>query len=120
MTRFLSILTLLLFFIAMEANAQFVGPSASPTTTPTTIDKVLALPGKDLEVTLVGNLVQSLGDEKYLFTDGTGQIQAKIKDKIFRQTQPISPEMLVEISGKVEVDEKKPPKIEVKRLTIVR
>lgn len=55
----------------------------------------------DTPVTLRGHIVQSLGDEDYLFKDATGTIRVEIDHELWAGIQ-ISPNDLVEIQGEVE------------------
>ncbi|WAW09421.1 YgiW/YdeI family stress tolerance OB fold protein [Oxalobacter vibrioformis] len=55
----------------------------------------------DTPVTLKGHIVQSLGDEEYLFKDATGTIRVEIDHKLWAGIQ-VSPDELVEIQGEIE------------------
>lgn len=60
----------------------------------------------DAPVTLRGFIVQSLGNEKYLFSDGTGTIRVEIDDKVWQGLQ-VTPKDKVEVQGEVDRDWKK-------------
>ena len=112
--RHLLILPLFLFFAA-PASAQFSGPGTQET--PTTVQTVLDNPQDDQPVTLRGRILEQVGDEKYAFTDDTGQIRIEIDDEVF-SGQQITPDMEVEIYGEVEDDFMQDPEIDVERLTV--
>jgi uncharacterized protein (TIGR00156 family) len=69
----------------------------------------------DANVTLRGNIIQSLGGKYYLFQDATGIITVEISNKRW-QGRNITPDDLVEISGKVD-RERFRVKIEVKKIS---
>lgn len=113
-------------FLLMEtapAAAQFDGPGAQglPTTVQavrvTTVQAVREASKDDQIVTLRGHILEKVGDEKYAFSDETGQIRIEIDDEVFQQR--ITPEMEIEIYGEVEDDFLQSPEIDVERLTIV-
>lgn len=106
----------LLSFLAAPASAQFVGPGAQDS--PATVQSVLDDPQDDQTVTLRGRILEQVGDEKYAFTDETGQIRVEIDDEVFPRRQ-ITPETEVEIYGEVEDDFLQDPEIDVERLTVV-
>ncbi|MDR0735289.1 MAG: NirD/YgiW/YdeI family stress tolerance protein [Zoogloeaceae bacterium] len=101
MKKFFS-LSALFFFLSTAAFAQggFVGPSA--TSEAKTIVEAKDLPD-DARVTLQGNIVRALGDEKYLFRDKTGEIVVEIDDEIWRG-QTVEPRDAVEIRGEIDRD----------------
>lgn len=57
----------------------------------------------DSPVTLEGHIIRHLGDDHYVFQDGTGTINVEIDHKRW-QGQNVGPNDLVEISGEVEKD----------------
>ena len=108
-------LFLFLALLATPAWAQFDGPGAQPAAS--TVQAVLDDPQDDQVVTLRGRILEQVGDEKYAFTDDTGQIRIEIDDVFPRQR--ITPDMQVEIYGEVEDDFMQDPEIDVERLTVV-
>lgn len=102
--------------IATSATAQFVGPGAS--NAPATVQSILDSSQDDQTVTLQGTVLEKVGNEKYTFSDDTGQIRIEIDDDVF-PPQRISPDMTVEIYGEVEKDFLRSPEVDVERLTIV-
>ena len=101
--------------VSNTASAQFVGPVQGA---PTTVSGVLAHPVDDQFVTLNGRITSAVSDDKYMFTDNTGTIKVEIDDKIFAGRQ-VTPDMPVQIRGKIDKDFLKDPKIDVKRLDII-
>ncbi|HUG57341.1 MAG TPA: NirD/YgiW/YdeI family stress tolerance protein, partial [Candidimonas sp.] len=58
------------------------------------------------------------GHEKYIFTDGTGEIVAEIDDKDF-PTQQVNEKTKIEIVGEVDTGLRRPPEIEVDTMRII-
>ena len=56
---------------------------------------------EDTIIYVQGNLTQSLGDEMYIFTDGTGNITVEIDDSLM-QGQNFTPNMAVIITASVD------------------
>ncbi|MDR2031850.1 MAG: NirD/YgiW/YdeI family stress tolerance protein [Azoarcus sp.] len=82
------------------AQGGFVGPSAFPEAKTVAEAKNLS---DDARVTLRGNIVRMLGDEKYLFRDDTGEIIVEIDKKLWRD-QTVEPKDKVEIRGEIDRD----------------
>ncbi|MBE6454071.1 MAG: NirD/YgiW/YdeI family stress tolerance protein [Alphaproteobacteria bacterium] len=66
-------------------------------------------------VVMQGQIAKALGDEKYMFTDKTGEIIIEIDDEDFNGVTVTAGEM-VEISGEVDKEMMKPAKVEVKSI----
>jgi uncharacterized protein (TIGR00156 family) len=101
------------------AFAQYAGPSTAKSPKPTSyasVAEILKNPVDDIRVTLQGTLVSKVGHEKYLFSDGTGQIRVEIDDDKFPKTR-VDEKTRVTIEGEVEKDLLQSPEIDVKRLT---
>ena len=89
-------LALALGLAAAGAIAQYTGPSAVPVMTV----KALQADGKDdQQAVLRGKIVSSAGDERYLFSDGTGQMKVKIKAKAWPAQKPVDAQTTVELVG---------------------
>lgn len=58
---------------------------------------------EDTIIYIQGNLTQSLGDEMYVFTDGSGNITVEIDDSLM-QGQNFTPNMAVIITASVDKD----------------
>ncbi|MDR2250616.1 NirD/YgiW/YdeI family stress tolerance protein [Acinetobacter sp.] len=72
-----------------------------------------ALTAKDFTpVKLHGQVVKSLGDEKYQFRDKTGSITVDVDDELW-QSRPISPNTNIVIIGKVDIDYKPLKRVEI-------
>jgi len=102
-------------FIAMPAQAQYTGPSAIGEGT---VAGILAKPVDDQAVQLQGYLLRRTGPEKYVFSDGTGEIVAEIDDKRF-PARPVDEKTKVEIIGEVDTGLTQPPEIEVDSMRVV-
>ncbi len=109
------LLLVALTLTASVASAQFVGPTAQGTTTnPNGITSVKAAQDlrDDTKVTMEGNIVQSMGHEKYLFKDATGEIMIEIDDDDWYGLK-VTPEDTVIIKGEVDRHTFKPTDIDV-------
>ena len=95
---------------AMSAHAQYVGPMGSGQSS--SVKEILADPKDDQNVTLQGKLLRKTGSEKYIFSDGTGEITAEIDDDDFPQVR-VDENTRVEIHGEVDTGLRRPPEIEV-------
>ncbi len=70
-------------------------------------------------VVMQGQIAKALGDEKYMFTDKTGEIIIEIDDEDFNGVTVTAGEM-VEISGEVDKEMMKPAKVEVKSIKKIK
>jgi uncharacterized protein (TIGR00156 family) len=100
------------------ALAEFQGPTGKA---PHDVKGILANPPDDKKVTLRGHLVRQQSGDRYLFNDGTGEIRVEIDRWRMPHWDKITPTTYIEIYGEVETHtvRNKPPKIEVKRITIL-
>ncbi len=101
--------------VASPAYAQYTGPS---TISEGTVAAILANPVDDQAVQLQGQLLRRTGADKYIFSDGTAEIVAEIKDKRF-PAQPVNEKTKVELIGEVDTGLRRPPEIEVDSVRIV-
>jgi uncharacterized protein (TIGR00156 family) len=101
---------------ALPALAQFKGPGA--TAPATTVASILDHPQDDQHVSLRGHLVRQLSGDKYIFSDGTREIQVDIDRKHF-PAQAIVPSTKVEIVGEVDKDVLKTAEIDVDSIRII-
>ncbi|MGB6103246.1 MAG: NirD/YgiW/YdeI family stress tolerance protein [Pusillimonas sp.] len=100
---------------ALPVHAQYTGPSdgtASPT-----VATILEKPVDDQNVRLQGHLLRKVGHEKYIFSDGTGEIIAEIDDDDFPR-QTIDEKTVVELFGEVDTGLRRPPEIEVDTIRV--
>ncbi|MFJ7567771.1 YgiW/YdeI family stress tolerance OB fold protein [Herminiimonas sp. NPDC097707] len=98
------------------ASAQYVGPTTQATLT--SIAEILKHPVDDQPVTLRGFIVKKVGNEKYIFSDGTSEIRVDIDGKHFINKK-VDEKTKVEIRGEVEKDFLSTPEIDVDVLTLV-
>lgn len=121
MTRTLPFAAILLaasFSLAtMPAHAQYSGPTAL--VTQNTVGAVLKNPIDDQQVVLRGYLTRQVSKEKYMFSDGTGEIRVDIDDKYMRGLQ-INDKTKVELHGEVEKDFLESPEIDVDVIRIIK
>lgn len=101
--------------VALPAHAQYSGPAAYGEKS---VAAILKNPVDDQKVQLQGYLLRKTGSDKYIFSDGTGEITAEIKDKRF-PAQPVNEKTKVEIVGEVDTGFSRPPEIEVESLRVI-
>lgn len=102
--------------LASPAFAQYSGPSAIGQTS---VAEILKNPVDDQDVQLQGHLLRQTSHDKYIFSDGTGEIVAEIKTRHFAG-QSIDEKVKVELIGEVDTSRKRPPKIEVDSVRVVQ
>ncbi|MFT4091067.1 MAG: NirD/YgiW/YdeI family stress tolerance protein [Asticcacaulis sp.] len=95
------------------AHAQYTGPSGHKG--PKSVAEVLKNPVDDQYVQLKGQLLRQVGNEKYIFSDGTGEIRVEIDNKLL--TGPIDDKTTVIIRGEVEKEFLESPEIDVESVT---
>jgi uncharacterized protein (TIGR00156 family) len=115
-------ITLLTLFVLLVASvgysgAQFTGPGA--VAADVTVKSILQKPVDDQWVSVRGHITKRVGSDKYLFTDGTGEIRLDIDDKYFPTEAPITSETPIQISGKVDTEFMRSPEIDVKQIVIL-
>ncbi|MCQ9616691.1 NirD/YgiW/YdeI family stress tolerance protein [Paenalcaligenes niemegkensis] len=101
---------------SLPVHAQYSGPSAIGGSS---VAAILENPVDDQDVRLEGNLLRRTGHDKYVFSDGTGEIIAEIKDKHFAG-QKVDEKMKVELIGEVDTSRIHPPEIEVESLRVIK
>lgn len=101
-----------------QAAAQYVGGQA--VSAKTTVADVLKNGVDDQRVVLQGNVLRRLYGDKYIFSDGTGEIRVDIDTEEWPPGQQISESTRVEIIGKVDVDWGRVTEIDVKVLRVVK
>lgn len=104
---------------SMEASAQYVGTQARVKNARGTVADILKNGYDDQRVTLRGHVVRHIAEDKYIFTDGTGEIRVDIDYEEW-PAEPVDSKVMVEIVGKVDTDWGRPSEIDVKVLRIVR
>lgn len=106
---------------AQKHGGGFSGPSAGgfsgPGPAPVSVKEALNM-WDDSFVILRGNIVQHLGDDKYLFKDATGTIRVEIDhDEWYGQN--VTPANTVELAGEIDKEWGK-VEVEVKRITVLK
>ncbi len=96
----------------------FQGPGAASGQT-VTVSNVLRTPIDDQRVTLRGNIIRRIGGDKYVFSDGTGEIRVDIDDSEW-PAEPVNEKTTVEIIGKIDVEFMSPTEIDVKILRVIK
>jgi uncharacterized protein (TIGR00156 family) len=113
---------------ASSAMAQYTGSSASrggfqgpgsASDQPMTVANILRTPVDDLRVTLRGNIIRKIGGDKYVFSDGTGEIRVDIDNSEW-PAEPVNEKTTVEIIGEVYIGVLVEMAIDVKVLRIIK
>lgn len=108
-------LALPLLLVATAAQAEYAGPGAAPSAA--TVKAVLAKPVDDQRVSLTGRVLKQLSSDKYLFSDGSGEIRIEM-DSDDLPAQKFDDTTLIEIVGKVEKDYLESPEIDVNSVSV--
>lgn len=109
----------LIFILTSPAAAKkggFTGGFDGPSSNLMTISQAKTM-NDDSYVTLVGNIVQHIKDDHYLFKDATDTITVEIDDDKWRGIT-VRPEDKVELTGEVEKKWFRETKIEVDKIII--
>lgn len=115
--KFLAAASIATSLFALPVAAQYVGPSSA--SQQKQVAEILKNPVDDEDVTIQGHLLRKLGDEKYVFSDGSGEIVAEIDDDDFPR-EPIDEKTKVELVGEVDTSRQRPPEIDVERVRVVK
>ena len=99
-------------------SAQYAGPTADDLMLSKVAD-ILQNPKDDVDVTLKGHLLRKVGDEDYIFSDGSGEIVVEIDDDDFPR-QRVDEKTLVEIKGEVDTSRHRPPEIDVDKVRVLK
>lgn len=100
---------------SLPAYAQYSGPSEIGAAT---VADILKNPVDDQDVQIQGHLLRQTSHDKYIFSDGTGEIVAEIKTRHFGG-QAVDEKTRVELIGEVDTSLKRPPEIEVDSLRVL-
>lgn len=104
-------------WLPTAVQAQYVGPSTQLQAH--SVAEILKNPVDDQKVVLKGHITKKVGKEKYLFSDGTGEMRIEI-DHEKLPMQRIDDKTLVEISGEVETEFMKSPEIDVDLVSVLK
>jgi uncharacterized protein (TIGR00156 family) len=114
----MGIISIMLLFVCLSANAQgFTGPGnvgTSRQVQTVTVSQAKTLPEHTL-VILTGNIIASLGHEKYTFRDSTGDVTIDIdRDLWVLLGVSVAVNDRVEIRGDIDIEERRITEIDVK------
>lgn len=98
LTKTVVVTALISFGLSTVSHAQYAGSFAQ---IESSVAEILKNPVDDLRVVLRGYLLKQVGHEKYLFSDGTGQIRVEIDREDFRGV-PVNEKSKVELIGEIE------------------
>lgn len=120
-------LKLAVFSAALCASAftyaQYTGETTYQSTAkaaasaPKNIAEILKAPVDDQMVTLTGKITKKIGDEKYMFTDGSGEIQLDIDDDDIA-TVKVDNNTKITIVGEVEIEDAQLVEIDVESIKL--
>jgi uncharacterized protein (TIGR00156 family) len=99
---------------APPSQGGFTGPGLDITT----VDKALSM-RDDTYVMLRGKITRSIGKDKYIFQDTTGELTVDI-DKHVWAGQNVTPEDTIEISGEIDKEFMDGLEVDVHRLSVVK
>lgn len=116
MQKLFTILGAGLLMIALPIQAQYVGPSSIPSYN--TVETILENPIDDMPVVLDGFIIKKVGKEKYIFTDGTGEIRIDLDNK-YLPGQTFDDKTKVRIRGEVEKDFLQSPEIDIEHPVVI-
>ena len=85
----------------------------------TSVSQILQDTKDDQRVTLRGQVTSQISEEKFVFNDGTGEIQLEIDDNLTKVT-PLTPPVEVELIGEVDKGMISDTEIEVKSYKLVQ
>jgi uncharacterized protein (TIGR00156 family) len=92
--------------IAVYGQGGFTGPGSNLNKWQVVkVSAVKNLP-ENSRVVLQGSILRAVGGEKYVFSDGTGEVTVDIDDKVWKELS-VSEKDKVEISGIVEIKKKR-------------
>ncbi|MCL2519403.1 MAG: NirD/YgiW/YdeI family stress tolerance protein [Spirochaetaceae bacterium] len=106
----LFLLGLALLLSGVLSAQGFTGPAVRTVMQVTTVQVAQGMAHKS-RITLVGNVVQQIDRQHYIFRDSSGEMTVKISDKYWGRLT-VGSNDLVEISG--EVDRKRDGRLEIK------
>ncbi|MBR1825413.1 MAG: NirD/YgiW/YdeI family stress tolerance protein [Alphaproteobacteria bacterium] len=115
-----TLLTLFAIYASTNiANAQTTGGFKGPSVNQSAVITVQeALNSNDeAKIVLQGNILNSLGDEKYTFKDATKEVVVEIDDEDWNGIK-VTPEKTVEIVSEVDKDTNEPTTIDVDVVTV--
>ncbi|SET48969.1 YgiW/YdeI family stress tolerance OB fold protein [Thorsellia anophelis] len=108
-----------LAIVTCNVHADFVGKNGTQSTPYDTVKSIVANPIEDKQVSLIGNIIEKIGHEKYLFTDGTQTIRLDIDDEKF-PIEPVDESTTVKIYGEIDKEFLESPEIDVDFIQIVK
>jgi uncharacterized protein (TIGR00156 family) len=88
--------------IEVKQTGEAAAPDAAPKMPVTTVAQIKAQPVNNQSVVLQGQITQKIGDEEYLFTDGSGMIVLDVDDDVPASAVPLNTP--VKVFGKIDVE----------------
>jgi len=101
-----------------QEAVEMTEDAEQPTQDTVTVEWIVNEAPNDSPVIVKGRLVESLGDNEYVFEDETGTVQVEIDDDVLSPDQ-FQAGVEVEIVGEVDRDQEEGVEIEVARLNMV-
>ena len=107
----------ILMLATVMASPVYAGFQQTSPSAITTIDKVLKMPDESF-VTIEGNIIKQIGNEKYLVQSGKSTIIVEIDDELLMNIT-VTPQNKVRISGEVDKDFKS-IELEASKIKIIK
>ena len=107
----------ILMLATVMASPVYAGFQQTSPSAITTIDKVLKMPDESF-VTIEGNIIKQIGNEKYLVQSGKSTIIVEIDDELLMNIT-VTPQNKVRISGEVDKDFKS-IELEASKIEIIK
>ncbi len=97
------------------AYAQYTGPNVSQQTR--SVSDILKNPVDDRRIILDGYIIRKVSHEKYIFSDGTGEIRVEIDDDKLPSSR-FDDKVKVQIHGEIDVNDGRSPEIDVDAIVV--
>ena len=107
----------ILMLATVMASPVYAGFQQTSPSAITTIDKVLKMPDESF-VTIEGNIIKQIGNEKYLVQSGKSTIIVEIDDELLMNIT-VTPQNKIRISGEVDKDFKS-IELEASKIEIIK
>lgn len=107
----------ILMLATVMASPVYAGFQQTSPSAITTIDKFLKMPDESF-VTIEGNIIKQIGNEKYLVQSGKSTIIVEIDDELLMNIT-VTPQNKVRISGEVDKDFKS-IELEASKIEIIK
>lgn len=110
-----------ILFMGTSMLAQYTGPNTSnrSLTVKEVVKEASSLDKKDIQVTLVGKVIEQVNKDTFWFEDKTGKVLIEIEKKHFPTFQ-FDQNTAIRITGEVDYDVLEEVEIEVENIELVK